>query len=68
MISASQTAGPARRRLHGRQLPVPLIGRIAAASRLPFGTTAKVTNLENGRSAIGTVEDRGPSLDGGRSM
>jgi len=33
----------------------------AAASRsLPFGTTAKVTNLANGRSALVTIEDRGP--------
>ena len=36
----------------------------AASKTLPFGTTAKVTNLENGRSAIVTVEDRGPALDG----
>jgi len=36
----------------------------AASKTLPFGTTAKVTNLENGRSAIVTVEDRGPALAG----
>jgi len=29
----------------------------AASKTLPFGTTARVTNLENGRSAIVTVED-----------
>jgi len=33
---------------------------IAASKTLPLGTTAKVTNLENGRSATVTVEDRGP--------
>jgi rare lipoprotein A len=34
----------------------------AAASRtLPLGTTAKVTNLENGRSALVQVRDRGPA-------
>ena len=36
----------------------------AASKTLPFGTTARVTNLENGRSAIVTVEDRGPALEG----
>lgn len=33
---------------------------IAASKTLPLGTTAKVTNLENGRSATVMVEDRGP--------
>ena len=33
---------------------------VAASKTLPLGTTAKVTNLANGRSAIVTVEDRGP--------
>jgi len=33
---------------------------IAASKTLPLGTTAKVTNLANGRSATVTVEDRGP--------
>ncbi len=33
----------------------------AAASRtLPFGTTAKITNLKTGRSALIQVRDRGP--------
>jgi rare lipoprotein A len=33
----------------------------AAASRsLPLGTTARVTNVQNGRSAMVKVEDRGP--------
>lgn len=33
----------------------------AAASRtLPFGTTAKVTNLKTGRSALVQIKDRGP--------
>jgi len=39
----------------------------AASKTLPFGTTARVTNLENGRSAIVTVEDRGPA-HGGRVL
>jgi rare lipoprotein A len=32
----------------------------AASKTLPLGTTAKVTNVENGRSQTVTVEDRGP--------
>lgn len=32
----------------------------AAHRTLPFGTTAQVTNLENGRTAVVKVEDRGP--------
>jgi len=36
----------------------------AAHRTLPLGTTAKVTNLENGRSAEVTVEDRGPYARG----
>jgi rare lipoprotein A len=33
---------------------------MAASRTLPFGTTAKVTNLNNGRSALVQVRDRGP--------
>ncbi len=36
----------------------------AASKTLPFGTTAKVTNLHNGRSALVKVEDRGPYVRG----
>jgi rare lipoprotein A len=36
----------------------------AASKTLPLGTTAKVINLQNGRSAMVTVEDRGPFIDG----
>jgi rare lipoprotein A len=32
----------------------------AASKTLPLGTRARVTNLENGRSATVTIEDRGP--------
>lgn len=32
----------------------------AASRTLPLGTTAKVTNLETGKSAIVRIEDRGP--------
>jgi rare lipoprotein A len=37
---------------------------IAASKTLPLGTTAKVTNLANGRSATVVVGDRGPFVDG----
>jgi len=37
---------------------------IAASKTLPLGTTAKVTNLETGRSAVVTIEDRGPYVHG----
>lgn len=37
---------------------------IAASKTLPLGTTAKVTNLRNGKSATVRVEDRGPWIDG----
>jgi rare lipoprotein A len=37
---------------------------IAASKTLPLGTTAKVTNVENGRSALVKIEDRGPHIDG----
>ncbi len=35
----------------------------AASKTLPIGTVAKVTNLENGKTAVVTVEDHGPFVD-----
>src|SRR6202167_2226525 len=35
----------------------------AASMTLPLGTTAKVTNLETGKSAFVTIQDRGPYVD-----
>lgn len=37
---------------------------VAASKTLPLGTTARVTNLDNGKSATVHVEDRGPYVDG----
>ena len=37
---------------------------VAASKNLPLGTTAKVTNLQNGRSATVNVQDRGPYARG----
>ncbi len=36
----------------------------AASKTLPLGTTARVTNLETGRSAPVTIQDRGPYVAG----
>lgn len=36
----------------------------AASRTLPLGTRARVTNLENGRSALVEIKDRGPYVDG----
>jgi rare lipoprotein A len=37
---------------------------VAASKNLPLGTTARVTNLDNGQSATVHIEDRGPFVDG----
>jgi rare lipoprotein A len=37
---------------------------IAASRTLPIGTKAKVTNLDNGKSAVVEIRDRGPYIEG----
>ncbi len=37
---------------------------VAASKTLPLGSVAKVTNLDNGKSATVRIEDRGPFVDG----
>jgi len=39
-------------------------GDNAASKTLPLGTTAKVTNIETGQSAVVTIQDRGPYVRG----
>ncbi len=39
-------------------------GENAASKTLPIGTTAKVTNVETGASAVVKIEDRGPYVKG----
>jgi rare lipoprotein A len=39
-------------------------GDNAASRTLPLGTTAKVTNVETGKTAVVTIQDRGPYVDG----
>ena len=40
--------------------PMRLNGNNAASLTMPLGTTARVTNLETGKSVVVTVRDRGP--------
>jgi len=55
-------------RFAGRKMadgtPMDPLGANAASRTLPLGTTARVINLETGRSAIVTIQDRGPYVDG----
>jgi len=39
-------------------------GLIAAHRTLPFGSHVRVTNLDNGRSTVVTIVDRGPFVRG----
>jgi rare lipoprotein A len=56
------------RRFFGRPMadgtPMDPQGDNAASRTLPLGTTARVTNLETGRSAVVTIQDRGPYAKG----
>jgi rare lipoprotein A len=55
-------------KFHGRKTasgaPFDKNALTAAHRTLPFGTRVKVTNLDNGRSVIVTVNDRGPYAHG----
>jgi rare lipoprotein A len=44
--------------------PMQTEGDNAASKTLPIGTTAKVTNIKTGASAVVTIEDRGPYVKG----
>lgn len=44
--------------------PMRLESDTAASRTLPLGTIAQVTNLADGKSAIVTIRDRGPYIDG----
>jgi rare lipoprotein A len=44
--------------------PMRLYSNNAASLTLPLGTTARVTNLQTGRSAVVTIRDRGPYVRG----
>jgi rare lipoprotein A len=44
--------------------PMRLYSSNAASVTLPLGTVARVTNLDTGRSAVVTIQDRGPYVRG----
>ena len=41
-----------------------MYGLTAAHKEIPLNTVARVTNLENGKSLILRINDRGPYIDG----
>jgi rare lipoprotein A len=53
---------------HGKTMadgtPMNPDANIAASRTLPLGTKAEVTNLENGKSEVVEIRDRGPYVDG----
>ena len=61
---ASYYAGKFAGRRMADGTPMQPHGNAAASKTLPLGTTARVTNLETGKSAIVTVRDRGPHVRG----
>ena len=56
------------KRFHGRKTAngerFDVNAMTAAHRKLPFGTKVKVTNLENGRSVVVRINDRGPFARG----
>ena len=56
------------KRLAGHKMadgaPMQVEGDNAASKTLPIGTTAKVTNVKTGASAVVKIEDRGPYVKG----
>jgi rare lipoprotein A len=70
-LSAKKRMGTASfyaKQFAGRKMadgaPMDPAGDNAASKTLPLGTTAKVTNLETGKSAVVTIQDRGPYVPG----
>lgn len=56
------------KKFHGKKMadgtPMNPNSNVAASRTLPLGTTAKVTNLENGKSEVVEIRDRGPFVPG----
>jgi rare lipoprotein A len=70
-FSAGKRLGKASfyaRRFAGKAMadgaPMDPQGNNAASKTLPLGTTARVTNLETGKSAVVKIQDRGPYVPG----
>jgi rare lipoprotein A len=51
-----------RRMANGRRFNA--LGATAASRTLPLGSRVRVTNIDNGRSTIVEIEDRGPFIRG----
>jgi rare lipoprotein A len=53
---------------HGKKMadgtPMNPQSNVAASKTLPLGTKAKVTNLQNGKSEVVEIRDRGPYVEG----
>jgi rare lipoprotein A len=56
------------RQFHGKKMadgtPMNPNSNTAASKTLPLGTTARITNLESGKSEVVKVRDRGPYVNG----
>jgi rare lipoprotein A len=56
------------RQFYGKKMadgtPMNPDAHVAASRTLPLGTRARVTNLENGKSAVVEIRDRGPYVEG----
>ncbi len=70
-----RTSGPASRRGTATRITDDASGDLfdqdaltAAHRSLPFGTMVRVTNVENGRSVDGRVNDRGPLTPSVRAL
>lgn len=73
---APDRSGKARRgkasyygkQFHGKKMadgtPMDPQSNAAASKTLPLGTKAEVTNLENGKSEVVEIRDRGPYVEG----
>jgi rare lipoprotein A len=56
------------RKFYGKKMadgtPMNPQSNVAASKTLPLGTKAEVTNLENGKSEVVEIKDRGPYVEG----
>jgi rare lipoprotein A len=63
-IGFTRTASAAEQGIASYYQNTYYIGLIAAHKTLPLGTLVRVLNLDNGRSAIVRIVDRGPFIRG----
>lgn len=60
---SSRDANPSKSRTTASGIPLDDWAYTAAHKTLPLGSRVRVTNLENGRSAVVIITDRGPYID-----